>query len=69
LIETDAPNMLPPERFRLKTVPASEGKEFNHPANLSVILKGIAELLGESSEHLLERLDQNSKRFFGSILT
>lgn len=68
LIETDAPCMLPPEQYRVGTIRASDGGEYNLPVNLPSILGGIAELLGESPESLSERLWQNSQRFFEKIL-
>jgi TatD DNase family protein len=69
LIETDAPTMLPPERFRRISVLSSEGKELNHPANLPEIFNGIAEFLGQQPDELREILWQNAKRFFGPIIT
>ena len=67
LIETDAPNMLPPQEYRKYSI-TSNGKEYNHPANLPAILDGIAALLGQSPESLRETLWQNSQRFFRPIL-
>lgn len=61
LIETDAPNMLPPL--------TPNGKEQNHPANLPLILNGIAEILGESPDALRERLWNNARRFFGPVIS
>lgn len=68
LIETDAPAMLPPERFRGASVLSEEGKELNHPANLPAILDGIAELLGQSPDKLQRTLWENARRFFGPIM-
>ena len=67
LIETDAPNMLPVQEHRRYSI-SSNGKEYNHPANLPLILEGIAHLLGQSPETLKETLWQNSQRFFRPIL-
>ncbi|MHB9038374.1 MAG: TatD family hydrolase [Armatimonadota bacterium] len=59
LVETDAPNMLPPERC---------GGDLNHPANLPAIADGIADLLGESHKSLRERLWRNSHEFLGDLI-
>lgn len=67
LIESDAPNMLPPEGFRPRTVTLPDGKELNHPANLPAVLDGVAHLLGEPPDALKTRLWENSKRFFAPI--
>ncbi len=67
LIETDSPNMLPPEPFRPYCV-VMDKYELNHPANLPEIMKGIAELLGKKTNDLMERLWENSVRFFHSML-
>lgn len=69
LLETDAPNMLPPERFRSVSVLSSEGKELNHPANLPTIMNGIADFLGLPPDELQEILWQNAGRFFGPLKT
>ncbi|MEN6371118.1 MAG: TatD family hydrolase [Armatimonadota bacterium] len=69
LLETDTPNMLPPERFRAVSVLSSEGKELNHPANLPAILSGIADFLGQTPDELSEILWQNAGRFFGPLKT
>jgi len=67
LIETDAPCMLPPDKYALYTVPSARGTH-NHPANLPCILNGIAEFLNEDAEHLREKLWNNSKTLFGRIM-
>ncbi|MCE5199624.1 MAG: TatD family hydrolase [Armatimonadota bacterium] len=68
LIESDAPNMLPPERFRTHKVTTPDGKDLNHPANLPLVVAGIADLLGESRHALIERTWRNARVFFGSVL-
>ena len=58
LLETDAPDMLPPDSF--VAFPLSEG--VNHPANLSA----IAEAFGrETGAGILEQIGGNGKRFWG----
>ncbi|MCE5321767.1 TatD family hydrolase [bacterium] len=67
LVETDAPNMIPPEPFRLERITGTSG-EMNHPANLAAITDGIASLLGESPDALREMLWNNACDFFGDLL-
>jgi TatD DNase family protein len=68
LIETDAPNMLPPERFRVCRLPIINGYESNHPANLAAIADGIAGLLGEPNDVFREHLWSNSREFAGGLI-
>lgn len=60
LIETDAPDMLPPPEF---ITHAAEGK--NHPANLRRIAEGLADGLGTTVEELTARTAANHAAFFG----
>ncbi|MBI3878870.1 MAG: TatD family hydrolase [Verrucomicrobia bacterium] len=74
LVETDAPDQLPPEvqraecevwnAFHPLTDPAT-GKPINHPANLGLVYAGLAEFLGEPVESLAARVEQNFTRLFG----
>lgn len=58
LLETDAPDMMPPEEFI--GFPLAEG--VNHPANL----RQIAEAFGrETREGMLDKIAENTKRFWG----
>ena len=58
LLETDAPEMLPPDAF--VAFPLGEG--VNHPANL----RAIAEAFGqETGAGILEQIGGNGKRFWG----
>ncbi|MHB1455437.1 MAG: TatD family hydrolase [Armatimonadota bacterium] len=68
LLESDAPNMLPPDGYRAFTVPFSDGEQYNHPGNLPVILNGISTLLEIEPERLQEIVWENSLRFFGPLL-
>ena len=58
LIETDAPDLIPPERFRL---PDEKGR--NLPASLPLIVEGIAAVKGIDSSLLLPVLKENVRRF------
>ncbi|RYD18448.1 MAG: TatD family deoxyribonuclease [Verrucomicrobiaceae bacterium] len=61
LLETDAPDMLPPEEFI--THPLEEKR--NHPANIAAIGSALAEALGMDAEDLAELTRENAVRFFG----
>lgn len=60
LIETDAPDMMPPAEFQER-----ELGEQNHPANLKRIATGLAERLGIDLAELSRRTAANHQRFFG----
>jgi TatD DNase family protein len=69
LIETDAPDMLPPEnllRCRLPTSGAEE-QEPNHPANLIHIYEFTARLRGVPLSKLAEIVEANFRKLFGGI--
>lgn len=58
LLETDAPDMLPPD-----TIPLQPCGGANHPANLPAIGAGLAEVLGVSPEELAALTTDNLARF------
>ena len=58
LIETDAPDMKPPEKFCLDVKETR-----NIPANLKKIVCGIARLRKTDEQALIEKLNQNAERF------
>jgi TatD DNase family protein len=68
LLETDAPDLLPPLAHRTHVWPDESGRLKNHPANLAAILPGVAGLLSLATEVLAEHLWENSQRFFGDLL-
>lgn len=55
LIETDAPDMMPPQEWDL--VECSE--DTNHPANIFLIYKAVAEWRGEPEEKVTDRVAKN----------
>ena len=59
LIETDAPDMLPPERW---ITHSSEG--CNHPANLKSIAEALSDVLGIKKSELAEITTANARRLF-----
>jgi len=67
LIETDAPDQhLPPDKNRFPLL-GTDGKPLNHPANLAAVYQGLAEFLGETSESLTARVEENFQRVFGGL--
>ncbi len=60
LIETDAPDMSPPSQWTSHQL----SNQANHPANLSSIFAGFANLIGTNKETLAEQLELNFQRFF-----
>ncbi len=61
LLETDAPDMLPPEEFITHRAP-----EGNHPANLPRIAEGLAAALGGGLEKLARLTARNHALFFAT---
>jgi TatD DNase family protein len=64
LLETDAPDMLPPDTHRPQPLKDAAGSPLNHPANLPAILTGLAEALDTPHDELLARIETNFQRFF-----
>lgn len=60
LLETDAPDMLPPSEHISHPLP----NQLNHPANLATISHGLATTLGEDKAALNIQLEHNFQRFF-----
>lgn len=66
LIETDAPDMLPPERLNQFPLPAdASGKPLNHPANLGAVYEFVADLRGLTVTDLAQQMQENFERLFG----
>ena len=61
LLETDAPEMLPPPPYLTHPLPGQR----NHPANLPAIGGGLARALGMSAEALAELTTSNARACFG----
>jgi TatD DNase family protein len=60
LLETDAPDMLPPDKWLTYTMPDGE----NHPANLPGIAAGLAQHWGMTPDALAHLTTTNARRFF-----
>ena len=69
LIETDAPDFLPPRKYRTHVVRAGDGQPQNHPANLLAVLDGVAELRGETPKRIAAVVWQNAARLFGELMS
>jgi TatD DNase family protein len=67
LIETDAPDMLPPSRFIDFDLGAAP-EPLNSPANIAAIYRFAAELFDLDPERLSEMIEANFQRLFGSVL-
>lgn len=65
LLETDAPDILPPPAFRAFTMRDADGRERNHPANLGSMAAGVARLLNRTPEALARQTTENARRFLG----
>ncbi|RYD33240.1 MAG: TatD family deoxyribonuclease [Verrucomicrobiaceae bacterium] len=61
LLETDAPDMLPPAEI----ITHALGEKLNHPANLGAIGSALAEALELDEESLADLLLENTRRCFG----
>lgn len=66
LIETDAPDMLPPTERRALDLIDGAGRVVNHPANLGEIYRGVADLLGWEVKRLIEQVRGNARKFLGA---
>ena len=68
LIETDAPDMLPPASLiRLPLSDPATGTLINHPGNLGAIYEFAAELRGMTVAELASQVEGNFGRLFGGI--
>jgi TatD DNase family protein len=64
LVETDAPDQLLPENRNRFPLAGADGNPLNHPANLPAVYSGLAEFLGEKTESLAARVEENFQRVF-----
>jgi TatD DNase family protein len=67
LIETDAPDQLPPAGLVRFPLSDDAGKPVNHPANLGAIYEFTAELLNVPVEKLAGQVEHNFQRLFGRL--
>ena len=64
LIESDAPDMLPPPDACAFNLTGADGEALNHPGNLPAIAAGLATVLGIGDEELREGTAKNYETFF-----
>jgi TatD DNase family protein len=67
LLETDAPDMLPPSSHVLHFISDSQGAELNHPGNIPAVYEFAAELYGLPMEKLAMIVEQNFRTIFGKF--
>jgi len=65
LIETDAPDQMPPAHLIQHPLHDTEGQPLNHPANLPAIYAYLADQFQESPATLIQRTKENFQRLFG----
>jgi len=65
LVETDAPALPPPKKYRARELPDSApGATLNHPANIAATYAALAELRGVALETLTAAVAENFARLF-----
>lgn len=67
LLETDAPDMLPPPSLQLHFLSDSRGAELNHPANIAAVYEFAAELYNVPMEELAVQIEANFRQIFGTF--
>ena len=69
LVETDAPDMSPPDDRNARPLRDAGGEPLNHPANLALAYTALADLRGLSVDQLTAQVAENFARLFGLALT
>lgn len=64
LVETDAPDLRPPDHLNPRPLVDSEGNPANHPANLDVSYRGLAAIRGIAVSELAPIVAGNFRRLF-----
>jgi TatD DNase family protein len=65
LVETDAPDLAPPDAENAHLLRDAEGKVVNHPGNLALTYAALARLRGVAEEELERQVAENFARLFG----
>lgn len=68
LVETDAPDQLPPEACRPHRLCDADGTPLNHPANLVAIYGFAARLRGMAPASFADTVAANMRRLFGAVM-
>ena len=65
LIETDAPDLRPPDDQNRYPMADADGAPINHPANIALAYDALAALRGMPVEELAEQVEENFAQLFG----
>jgi TatD DNase family protein len=65
LVETDAPDLRPPDEANSRPITDPDGNAVNHPANIDVAYRGLAEVRGMTVAELAPIIADNFRRLFG----
>ncbi|HYR57604.1 MAG TPA: TatD family hydrolase, partial [Chthoniobacteraceae bacterium] len=65
LIETDAPDMAPPDERNPHPLRDGEDRPLNHPANISLARDALAEVIESDACEIERRVGSNFSRIFG----
>jgi TatD DNase family protein len=65
LVETDAPDMRPPDEQNAHPLRDSRGEPINHPANRATAYQVLADLRGIPLDELAGYVQENYRRLFG----
>lgn len=65
LVETDAPDLRPPDERNAHPLHDAAGQPINHPANIAVAYAGLAEIRGLAGQELAALVGRNFARLFG----
>lgn len=66
LVETDAPDMSPPDEQNPRSWKDRKGNSINHPANIDLAYRALGELRGLDVETLAHQVEENYRRLFRS---
>ena len=66
LVETDAPDLRPPDEKNAHPLFDASGAPLNHPANIACAYTGLAEIRGMNIEALADVVAANFERLFGT---
>jgi TatD DNase family protein len=67
LLETDAPDMPPPETLAILRFKREDSQHLNHPANLALCLDAVAADRGMRPEKLVLQVEKNASCAFGWV--
>ena len=67
LVETDAPDLRPPDGRNAHPLHDANAQPLNHPANIALAYATLAELRGMPAEELAAQVAENFARLFGAL--